>query len=181
MAQDHPTLSLALESLRDGFERFRDVLKKSCLGPDRAPLRVADADLGAFGVARADLPGKTPYLDYVERDGDAALRTALLTAEDEGRMVLVVGGSARGKSRSAAEAVRLEAGGRLLLAPRVGRLARLERLPVEDWGHAVVWLDDLERYNEAGFADTLDWLRKRRALVVATIRETQLASLVRPR
>ena len=162
--------------IRDA-ERFRDVLKKSCLGADRAPLRVADADLGAFGVTRADVPGESPYLDYIERDGDAALRNALVTAEYEGRIVLIVGASAGGKSRSAAEAVRQEAGGRLLLSPRAGRLARLEHLGVEDWGRALVWLDDLERYNEAGAPDTLDWLRDRGALVVATIRETQLASL----
>jgi trypsin-like peptidase/Sel1 repeat-containing protein len=166
----------AVVEIRD-TERFRDVLKKSCLGPDGTPLRVDEADLGAFGVARADLPGESPYLDYVERDGDAALRTAIVTAEEQHQMVLVVGGSARGTSRSTAEAVRQVAGSRLLLVPRAGRLARLEHLGVEDWGHALVWLDDLEGYNEARAPDTLEWLRDRGALVVATIRETQLASL----
>ena len=166
----------AVVGIRDA-DRFRDVLRKSCLGPDGTPLRVDEAGLGVFGVARANLSGESPYLDYVERDGDAALRTALVAAEEQQRMVLVVGASARGKSRSAAEAVRQVAGGRLLLVPKVGCLARLEHLDIEDWGHALVWLDDLERFNEPGAPDILDWLRDRGALVVATIGETRLASL----
>jgi hypothetical protein len=59
-----------------------------------------------FGVKPADLPGEPTYLSYVPRDGDAELVGAVRGVISDRRMLLIVGGSAAGKSRSCAEATR---------------------------------------------------------------------------
>ena len=157
--------------------RFRDTLLRQCLGPDGMPVRVGEASLSAFGVESAGIPGEAPFLDYVPRDGDRNLRLALQTARDEQRILLVVGGSAAGKSRSAAEAARESLGGRLLLCPRQTRLAQLQELDLADFGSALVWLDDAERYDSPAFRDAIEWLLHEGAVVVATIRRTELEKI----
>src|SRR5439155_26670455 len=84
--------------------RFRDALKPECLGSDGLPCAIGDIDdVGAFGAKPADLPGESQYLTYVPRDGDGELQDSLAEAMEEGKMLLLVGSSAAGKSRSAAE------------------------------------------------------------------------------
>ncbi|MER6960512.1 MULTISPECIES: trypsin-like peptidase domain-containing protein [unclassified Streptomyces] len=157
---------------------LRRALVSTCLGPDGMPLRLAeDLDLGSFGVKRVDLPGEPPYLRYVPRDGDGELRTALGEAARTGRMLLVVGKSGAGKSRSAAEAVRSRFPKHRLLRPVEGRLAETVELPHGDIGPSVVWLDDVERYHVGGLGEMLRRLLATGALVVATVRSDELAAL----
>ena len=89
-------------------------------------------------------------------------------------MLLVVGGSASGKSRSAAEAARLHMPGHRLLCPRQMSLARVRELSLADFGPTLVWLDDAERYEERAFRDTVEKLLRSGVIVMATIRRTEL-------
>jgi TPR repeat protein len=172
----------ALASLTEGrlviespmASAYRDVLKQDCLGSDGLPLRVADADLSAFGVKPAGIEGEPAYLDYIPRDSDPALQSALAGAPTDHRIALVVGGSAGGKSRSAAEMTRHLFGQYRLLCPRQGSLSALAELEGFDFRGSVVWLDDVERYDERTFRDAIDSLLDRGAVVVATIRRTEL-------
>jgi hypothetical protein len=109
----------------------------------------------------------------VPRNSDRTLKVGLQTAQAEGRMLLIVGGSAGGKSRSAAEAARTLFGDYWLLCPRPTSLARLRELQIADLSPALVWLDDAERYDERAFRDTIDWLLRSRVTVIATIRRTE--------
>ena len=102
-------------------------------GPDGFPLLVREAGYKAFGVKLAGVPGEPDFLDYVPRDADQKLHDGLQAAQAGRRMLLVVGGSAGGKSRSAAEAARLHLPGHRLLCPRQ-TVARhgCAKLPVAD-------------------------------------------------
>jgi len=153
---------------------YRDVLQDSCLAPEGMPILVREATYKAFGVKAAGLPGEPAFLEYVPRDADQKLRDGLQTAHAQGRMLLLVGGSAAGKSRSAAEAVRLYLPDHRLLAPQQTSLARIRELPVADFGPALAWLDDAERYEERAFRDTVEWLLRSGVVVVATIRGSEL-------
>jgi hypothetical protein len=93
-------------------------------------------------------------------------------------MVLVVGDSAAGKTRSAAEALRRHPGLRMrpLVVPLYGQLSRLLDLGAALDG-TVVWFDDLDKHLPRGLeASTLQRLmiEQPNAVVVATIRASQL-------
>jgi len=153
---------------------YRDVLRDECLAPEGVPILVGDASYKAFGVKSAGVPDEPSFLDYVPRDTDQELREGLRTARAERLMLLVAGGSASGKSRSAAEAARLHLPGYRLLCPRQTSLARMRELPLTDWESTLAWLDDAERYDERAFRDSVEWLLRVGATVVATIRRTEL-------
>lgn len=91
----------------------------------------------------AILPGARsadPLPGYVVRDYDQRLRTQLCRASKNGGLVVVVGGSSTGKSRSLFEAVReLLDGWRILLADDANAVR--EATPVLP-ARTVVWLDD---------------------------------------
>jgi TIR domain len=83
------------------------------VAPPPGAVRVIDADLRQLGVhAAIQVPGvrdDTPP-EYVPRDTDHTefgLRAQLTSAAERGGFVLLVGGSSSGKTRSAAEALRL--------------------------------------------------------------------------
>jgi TPR repeat protein len=154
---------------------WREVLKASSLGPDGLPLRVADAPLEAFGVKRADVPGEPPYLPYTRRDDDDELLETLRQAIDQSRMMLVVGGSAAGKSRSSAEAARSLLAGHRLVVPTTIGFSRLLELSLDELGDLLVWLDDVERYEGRSLRDVLDQLlHSHSATAVGTIRRREL-------
>jgi len=153
---------------------YRDVLLDGCLAPDGFPVLTGEAGYKAFGVKPAGVVGEPDFLDYVPRDTDHKLREGLQTAQAEHRMLVVVGGSAGGKSRSTAEAARLLLPGHRLLCPRQASLGRLRELPMADLGPALVWLDDAERYEERAFGDTVERLLRSGVTVVATIRRSEL-------
>jgi len=158
--------------------RNRAILQDGCLGADGLPLHVARARLEAFGVKPADIADEPPFLEYVPRDGDANLRTDMERARSVHQMLLVVGGSAGGKSRSAAEAARQLFGDYRLLCPRSTALVRLADLDVNELDQSLVWLDDVERYDELTFQDSITRLLETGVFVVGTIRRSVLESIM---
>lgn len=160
---------------------YRGVLQDRCIGDDGLPVTVAGASLHTFGVRAAGIPDESEYLDYVPRSGDTGLREALQAARDDRRLLAVVGASASGKSRSAAEAARALFSGYRLLCPRHAELARLPGLPLSEISPALVWLDNLERYDERALRDTVETLRRTGITVVATIRRGELDTRMRGR
>jgi TPR repeat protein len=167
----------AVIEVRDA-PRYKAVLKRSCLGPDGAPLPLAALEeLDAFGVKAADLPEEPTYLDYVPRELDGVLRDALVEIVDARKMLLVVGGSAAGKSRSMAEAARQVLSGYRLLRPQYGSLSAVADLPLEELGAIVLWLDDVEHYTRLAFGDIVQTLLTAGAVAVGTIRREQLDKL----
>ena len=85
-----------------------------------------------------------PYVPRTAHDVDIRLRAALVA----GRMVLVVGPSKSGKTRTAFEAIRARWGQAQLAAPAPGSLAGLAAHPRLQTSSdpLVVWLDDLDRF-----------------------------------
>jgi tetratricopeptide (TPR) repeat protein len=161
---------------------YRRLLYGSSLDAGGGPVIIqVDTELERFGAGKVgvkptSIVGEPEYLDYVPRDGDRELRQALADAEQAGRMLLVVGESAAGKSRSTVEAMRAVLAGHRLLHPLPGELrALLELLPSAS-SQAVVWLDDAHQYADAALADTLRRLSTR-AVVVGTIRRAELDRL----
>jgi TPR repeat protein len=160
---------------------YRAALRESSLGPDGIPRRVGELskfeELSVFGVKSADLPGEPTYLDYVPRDSDEGLREALQEAIARRLMLMVVGASASGKSRSASRAAADLFPERRLVVPQNGKLAETVELPLATLAEAVVWLDDAENYAHAGLRDTLETLVRKGAVVVGTIRKNELDGL----
>ena len=163
---------------------YRRLLYSSCLDADGAPVVIrADTDLdrfgdGMIGVKPTSIAGESEYLDYVPRDGDGELQLALAAAVHAGRMLLVVGESAAGKSRSTVEAIRAELVGRRLLHPPPFGLSALLELPPVELSRAVVWLDEAQQYADAALADTLRRLAAVDVAVVGTIRRAELDLLL---
>ncbi|WAZ21296.1 bifunctional trypsin-like peptidase domain-containing/SEL1-like repeat protein [Streptomyces cinnabarinus] len=157
---------------------FRRALSVICLGPEGMPARLHQLDdLGAYGVKSVDLPGEPPFLNYVRRDGDHELGQALAEAARTRRMLLLAGKSGAGKSRSVAEAVRRQFPRHRLLRPVEDMLAAVTELPLDDIGSALVWLDDIERYQHGGLREMLRRLLSSGVVVVGTIRSDELAAL----
>jgi hypothetical protein len=120
--------------------------------------------IGVDPAAQTILDGDT-VPRYVRRDVDGALDNAVAAALSGGRwLVVVVGGSKVGKSRTLYEALRRSARASelKLVAPHDGSALRSllnpgERL-VNRAAHAVLWLDDLEPFLNQGV--TLETLRE---------------------
>ena len=138
------------------------------------------ADPGVFGVhtAVADDTRGGPLPVYLPRQRDAEFDMACEEAVTGGRrLVLVVGDSAAGKSRTAAEAVHRHPtlGGRRLVVPLLdGGLSRL--LDAVSLDGTLVWLDDLDKHVARGL-DTATFRRlldQYDVVVVATIRASEL-------
>ena len=113
-------------------------------------VRVAEADLRLLGVHEAirvaGVSDEVPP-EYVPRDVDAAefgVRAKVAAAARRGGLVLLVGGSSVGKTRSAAEAVKEVLPEWWLVHPAwSAEVATLADAPP---ARTVVWLDQLERY-----------------------------------
>jgi uncharacterized protein len=166
-------------------DRFAPVWRRTvdcrALTEEGVPAAAADvAEPGVFGVHTAvahDIRG-SPIPEYLPRQCDAEFDMACDESVTEGRrLVLVVGDSAAGKSRSAAEAVHRHPtlGARRLVVPLLdGGLARL--LEAVSLDGTLVWLDDLDKHIARG----LDTATCRRLLdhydvvVIATIRASEL-------
>jgi tetratricopeptide (TPR) repeat protein len=153
---------------------FRDILQPTCLGDDGLPMFVGEAGLGAFGVKEVQVVGEPTFLDYVPRDDDSELTEALQRARSGRRTLLVVGGSASGKSRSTAQAARIALADHRLVCPQPAFFLRLHELPLDTLGPAVVWLDDAERFDERAFGDVVGRLLRSDLVVIATIRRSEL-------
>jgi len=150
---------------------YRRLLYPATLRTDGSPVRFDEvADLGVLGVKPVDLPGEPPNLTYVPRDDDPTLIRQLHEAAAAKRMLLVTGYSGSGKSRSAAHAVCQAYPAHRLLRPLEDRLAALVDLPLADLAPAVVWLDDVEKYQHSALAETLTKLLSAGLVLVGTIR-----------
>lgn len=104
-------------------------------------------------VSRSNYVGQDPYV--LRPAVDASLDDAL--SDPSSRLILLIGDSKAGKSRTAYEAARRMGPTVRLIAPRPGALVDLLNLdpPLDTGpGRAVLWLDDLERY--FGEASSLD-------------------------
>jgi TPR repeat protein len=145
------------------------------------PAAAADvAEPAVFGVHTAvaeDIRGG-PLPEYLPRQCDAELDIACDESVAGGRrLVLVVGDSAAGKSRSAAEAVHRHPtlGARRLVVPLLdGGLSRL--LDAVSLDGTLVWLDDLDKHVARGLdtATCHRLLDHYDVVVVATIRAREL-------
>ena len=160
-----------------------EALQFRSLGTGDSPMTVeAVSDLRVFGVHPAAVdPLLMADLGYVPRDIDPDLDRGLASA-GSGRLVLVVGDSAAGKSRCAAEALQRNAvlRKRLLLVPKhASGLAKLLSADIP-LGETVLWLDDLDRHMSGGLsADLLQRVCDAHpsVLCVATIRRDRFAKL----
>ena len=132
-----------------------------------------------LGVKPIDLRGEPPYLNYVPRDDDPMLTKQLNEAAAAKRMLLVTGYSGSGKSRSAAHAVPLAYPAHRLLRPLEDQLAALTDLPLADLAPAVVWLDDVEKYQHSALAATLGKLLAAGLVLVGTVRLDQYRALTK--
>ena len=157
---------------------WEELVEPDCVGEDGlpAPIGLLD-DLAAFGVKPASVEGEPPFLDYVPRDDDNKLLGALKRDVQNSKMLLVVGGSAAGKSRSLARAVAERLGAHRLVFPLARSLQDLPSAPLGELGKAVVWLDDVQRYTDQSLGDTLKRLRQPGIVVVGTIRLAELRAL----
>ena len=140
---------------------------------DRAPpggVRVSEADPRRLGVhAAISVPGMPDEVppEYVPRDVDAAefgVRAKVAAAAKRGGFVLLVGGSSVGKTRCAAEAVKVLLPDWWLVHP--ASPAEVAALAVASPPRTVVWLDELQRYLDGGHGLTGSVVR---ALLNATV------------
>ena len=159
---------------------YRRLLYPATLRTDGSPVRFDEvADLGVLGVKPIDLRGEPSYLTYVPRDDDPTLTQQLHEAAAAKRMLLVTGYSGSGKSRSAAHAVCQAYPAHRLLRPLEDQLAALVDLPLADLAPAVVWLDDVEKYQHSALAETLRKLLGAGLVLVGTIRRAQYRALTK--
>ncbi|MFE1455823.1 hypothetical protein ACFW7K_12640, partial [Streptomyces sp. NPDC058735] len=117
--------------------------------PGRWPL-VETWDALAAGTHRSRPSGAGDAVpSYVDRDIDTVLQTRLAQATEQGGLVLVVGESATGKTRTAHQAVRRceKLAGYRVLAPDTGTdLVIAVEVLAAARSRCVLWLDDLERF-----------------------------------
>ncbi len=157
----------------------RRVLQNDTLRVDGSPLLLREVlDLGLFGVKPVSLADEPMYLNYVPRDADDRLAAAVADAARTKRMLLLVGDSGAGKSRSLAEAVRHAFPDHSMLVPAPGQLSELSQLP--DLRPGLVWLDDLERYAQPSLREIVGRLVDAGLVVTGTIRRKQLEVLTAP-
>lgn len=122
-----------------------------------------------------------PYVARTHGQVDARLREALA---HPGRVVLVVGPSKAGKTRTAFEAVQAVWPDAALVRPAPGQLVTLVNHPrvAESRAPLVVWLDDIQRFLfgpgalTPGLLTTL-WTRQADTVVVGTLRSEERARL----
>jgi Trypsin-like peptidase domain len=156
---------------------YRSVLYRESVGEDGLPRRLAEiTDLGVFGVKPVDLAGEPPYLNYVPRDDDGRLVMSLGELAGK-RMLMLVGDSGSGKSRSLAQATSDKFPAHRFLRPIEHQFPLLLQLPLTDLGPTLVWLDDVEKYAHPAMGETLEQLLALDIVVVATIRREELAAL----
>jgi hypothetical protein len=105
---------------------------------------------------------------YVPRDVETDLLAALAAVKGRGGMVLVVGDSAVGKTRTLAEAVQTVLSDWWLLHP-TGGVADVDALAASPAPRTVLWLDELQRYLEGLQAGTVRRLFAAGVVVVATL------------
>ena len=146
-----------------------------------AAVRVREADprlLGVHASIQVD-PAEKGLPTYVTRDVDAALQAALTEGRDRGGLVLLVGSSSSGKTRTLFEAVRAVMPEWWLLHP--ADAAAVRNFATSPTPRTLVWLDELQRYftQPGGVpAGTIRSLLAANVLVVATLWPDEVAARV---
>ncbi|MFJ1579090.1 tetratricopeptide repeat protein [Streptomyces sp. NPDC088182] len=153
-----------------------DAQSLAAVAPDRW-IEIGSLNPIELGVHRAAPDSNGDALTrYVSRDIDDAIDDALEEASSEGGFLLFVGDSAAGKTRTAIEAVKRSLGSfRLFSASSAIEISLFAQVvqSVSD-PRVILWLDDLERFFEAGFnSGILNEIIRARAVVVATLRHDE--------
>lgn len=156
--------SIALHSRSGRYPRVRDVADPVLIGVHRAEARSDEA----VHTSTAGLPA------YIPRHIDPELRAALFQAG----MTVVVGESTAGKSRAAFEAMRSQRPDHLLAVPASREALGAVVESLSDVLHAVLWLDDLERFLGPGgltpaIVDGLTTKSGREIVLLATMRTVE--------
>ncbi len=113
---------------------------------------------------------------YIPRDADTQLRAALRTAAEHGGFILLTGGSAAGKSRTAFAAIQSALGGYRVVSPIPGSdLPQLFAALDNNSAGRILWLDDLEGHlgSHGLQLDLLNHLMDHKVVIVATMRDEQ--------
>lgn len=159
-------LAQAMDTINDVSEALR-VRRTTPVALER---RVVDWEPFDLGVHRSINPAEqvaTALPDYVGRSHDSDLRRLLRPVPTKGVLVVLVGGSSTGKTRTAYEAIRACLPDWTLEFPTTA-IALSDRTAGP---HTVVWLDEAQRYfslphGEAAAVATLEMLRSNAPVVV---------------
>ncbi|MEK6438202.1 tetratricopeptide repeat protein [Pseudonocardia sp. T1-2H] len=143
--------------------------------PDDWPT-VAEWDPLDLGVHRAPINDGNAVPLYVQRDVDTNLGESITHAAENGGMVIVIGDSTAGKTRSSYQALRSRMPQRRLYRPEAVSEFRASVVSLLAFGGSwVIWLDDLERFiGPSGITPgILLQLKRAKIACVATIRSEQ--------
>ncbi|KOX06665.1 hypothetical protein ADK66_22355 [Micromonospora sp. NRRL B-16802] len=160
-------LAQAMDTINDVNEALR-VRRRSSVAPERP---VVDWEPFDLGVHRSISPAErvaTILPDYVGRSHDAKLHRLLHPLPTNGVLIVLVGGSSTGKTRTAYEAVLTCLPDQALEFPTTA-LALSERRPAGP--PSVIWLDEAQRYfnsphGEAAAVAVMEMLRSNAPVVV---------------
>lgn len=126
--------------------------------------------LGVHAAIRVDTASRPELPAYVPRDVDVDLRTTIRAASERGGLVLLVGGSSSGKTRTLVEAVQESLPDWWLLHPATTDvISTFVAAPVP---RTVLWLDELQNYLDSPVAlsaGTVRGLITAGTVVVATM------------
>ncbi len=159
-------LAQAMDAINDVNEALRE-RHRAAVAPKRG---VVDWEPFDLGVHRSISPAEqvaTTLPDYVGRSHDGDLRRLLRPVPTNGVLVVLVGGSSTGKTRTAYEAIRACLPDWVLEFPTTA--TALSERPVSP--HTVVWLDEAQRYfspphGEAAAVAVMEMLRSNAPVVV---------------
>ncbi len=143
-------------------------------------IRVRQSVPRRLGVhSSIDVPGATGDLPaYIERDIDTDVRALIRTAARQGGMILLVGSSSAGKTRSAYEAVQAELPDWWLLSPHdAGHIAQAAAASP---ARLVMWLDELPQHHMPALTATVHHLIAVGTVLVATLRPERYIAYTTP-
>lgn len=133
---------------------------REVLGPDRRVYQVNHLELGVHPCIDPSgeggrLTGQTRQSPYVFREYDPALRTAVAGARRSSSIVLLVGSSSTGKTRSAAEAIYAELSEWKIQIPLT--ISALQSMidQKRSWNSTVLWLNELQVFLGDSQADEM--------------------------
>lgn len=136
-----------------------------------------------LGVHRSAIKSGNAVPSYVQRDVDGTIKARLSECIANGGMLLIVGDSATGKTRSAYEAlVDVAPNHKVLMPPDRHEARAYIAAGLQSRQPCVVWLDDLERYigPNGVTSQVVAFLSGSNVTVVATMRSEHFRSLAWP-
>jgi hypothetical protein len=173
------------QNLKTVVEQVRQLWERARTAP--APygmIRVREARpplLGVHAAINVDTAVRPELPTYVPRDLDPDLRKKIQTIAKQGGLVLLIGGSSSGKTRTLAEAVQHELPNWWLLHPATTEA--INRFAAAPMSRTVLWLDELQNYLNgptALSAGTVRDLITVGTVLVATLWRTEYADRTAP-